>query len=164
MTRVGEFEISRVVESEVPFIEPNVFLPDFTPDALEANRDWLEPRYADPATGKLVFAFQSYVVRTPRHTILVDTCVGNDKPRPNRPSWHMQKWPYLDDLARAGVTPEQVDFVMCTHLHIDHVGWNTRMRDGRWVPTFPRTPGTSSRARSTSSGRSATARARRGRW
>jgi glyoxylase-like metal-dependent hydrolase (beta-lactamase superfamily II) len=137
MHRVGEFEISRVVESEVPFIEPNVFLPDFTPDALEANRDWLSPRYADPASGKLIFAFQSYIVRTPRHTILVDTCVGNDKPRPHRPAWHLQKWTYLADLARAGVRPEQVDFVMCTHLHIDHVGWNTRLVDGRWVPTFP---------------------------
>ena len=136
-TKVGEYEISRVVESEVPFIEPHVFLPDFTPDALEANRDWLEPRYADPATGKLIFAFQSYVVRTPRHTILVDTCVGNDKPRPNRPAWHLQQWPYLADLARSGVTPERVDFVMCTHLHIDHVGWNTRLDNGRWVPTFP---------------------------
>ena len=68
MEQVGEFEISRVVESEVPFIEPNVFLPDFTPDAFEANKDWLVPRYADAATGKLIFAFQSYIVRTPRHT------------------------------------------------------------------------------------------------
>jgi len=138
MTTVGEFEISRVVESEVPFIEANVFLPDFTPDALEQNRDWLVPRFADPASGKLVFAFQSYVVRTPRHTIIVDTCVGADKPRPARPTWHMQKWTYLADLAKIGVTPEQVDFVMCTHLHIDHVGWNTRLENGRWVPTFPR--------------------------
>ena len=137
MTKVGEYEISRVVESEVPFIEPHLFLPDFTPDALEANRDWLFPRFADAASGKLVFAFQSYVVRTPRHTILVDTCVGNDKPRPNRPAWHMQKWPYLADLARIGVTPDRVDFVMCTHLHIDHVGWNTRRVGDRWVPTFP---------------------------
>ena len=138
MTTVGEFEISRVVESEVPFIEANVFLPDFTPDALEQNRDWLVPRFADPASGKLVFAFQSYVVKTPRHTIIVDTCVGADKPRPARPTWHMQKWTYLADLAKIGVTPEQVDFVMCTHLHIDHVGWNTRLENGRWVPTFPR--------------------------
>src|SRR5262245_48367860 len=105
MQKVGEFEISRVVESEVPFIEPNVFLPDFTPDAFEANRDWLLPRYADVATGKLIFAFQSYIVRTPRHTILVDTCVGNDKPRPHRPAWHMQNWSYLADLALAGVKP-----------------------------------------------------------
>ena len=81
MQKVGEFEISRVVESEVPFIEPSVFLPDFTPDAFEANKDWLLPRYADAATGKLIFSFQSYIVRSPRYTILVDTCVGNDKPR-----------------------------------------------------------------------------------
>src|SRR5262245_3094476 len=78
MQKVGEFEISRAAEGEAPFIEPNVFLPDFTPDAFEANRDWLLPRYADAASGKLIFAFQSYIVRTPQHTIVVDTCVGND--------------------------------------------------------------------------------------
>lgn len=138
MLTVGEFRIDRVIETETPFIEPGVFLPDFEPEVLEANRDWLMPRYVDPATGKLILAIQSYVVRSGRRTILVDTCVGNDKPRPARPGWHMQSWPYLADLARLGVTPESVDFVMCTHLHIDHVGWNTRRLDGRWVPTFPR--------------------------
>lgn len=137
MRRIGTFQIDRVVESEVPFIEPEIFLPDFEPDVLEQNRAWLVPQYVDPASGKLKFAFQSYVLRTGRHTILVDTCVGNDKPRPARPAWHLQNWPYLADLAAVGVQPEAVDFVMCTHLHIDHVGWNTRLQDGRWVPTFP---------------------------
>ncbi len=137
MRRVGELQIDRVVESEVPFIEPEIFLPDFQQEVLEQNRAWLVPQYVDPESGKLKFAFQSYVLRTGRHTILVDTCVGNDKPRPARPTWHMQHWPYLADLAAIGVQPEAVDFVMCTHLHIDHVGWNTRLRDGRWVPTFP---------------------------
>ena len=137
MHKVGEFEISRVVESEVPFIEANVFLPDFTPDALEANRDWLCPATPMRRRGKLIFAFQSYVVRSPRHTILVDTCVGNDKPRPNRPSWHMQKWPYLADLGRAGVTARAGRL---RHVHapahrprrVEHPA-----EDGRWVPTFP---------------------------
>jgi glyoxylase-like metal-dependent hydrolase (beta-lactamase superfamily II) len=137
MQRVGEFQIDRVVESEVPFIEPEVFLPDIDMALLEANADWIRPRYIDAASGKLNFAFQSYVVRNGRHTILVDACVGNDKPRPARPTWHMQNWPYLETLAGVGVQPEEIDFVMCTHLHIDHVGWNTRLLDGRWVPTFP---------------------------
>ncbi|MBT7759424.1 MAG: MBL fold metallo-hydrolase, partial [Rhodospirillaceae bacterium] len=73
----------------------------------------------------------------PRHTILVDTCVGNHKDRPGRPMFDQLDLPYLADLAAAGVQPEEVDFVLCTHLHVDHVGWNTRLLDGRWVPTFP---------------------------
>jgi glyoxylase-like metal-dependent hydrolase (beta-lactamase superfamily II) len=137
MQKLGEFELSRVVESEVPFIEPEVFLPDFTSDVLEANADWLYPHYIDPASGRLIFAFQSYILRTSRHVILVDTCVGNNKSRPARPMWHMQNGPYLADLATAGVRPEEVDFVLCTHLHVDHAGWNTQLIDGRWVPTFP---------------------------
>lgn len=137
MQTVGEFQIDRVIESEESFVEPEIFIPDFEPEVMEANRDWLLPRYIDPDSGKLNFAFQSYVVRNGRQTILIDTCVGNDKHRPTRPSWHMQNWPYLSTLADAGVQPEEVDFVMCTHLHIDHVGWNTRLLDGRWVPTFP---------------------------
>jgi glyoxylase-like metal-dependent hydrolase (beta-lactamase superfamily II) len=137
MQRIGELELSRVVESEGPFLEPSVFLPDFTPDVLAANRDWLDARYIDPATGKLILTIQSYVLRTGRYTILVDACAGNDKNRPGRPMFHMLKTPYLDRLAAVGVRPEAVDFVMCTHLHIDHVGWNTKLVDGRWVPTFP---------------------------
>ncbi len=85
MHRVGEFEISRVVEMEVPFVDAEAFLPDSTPDVIQANADWLMPRYIDPESGNLIFAFQSYVIRTAHHTILVDTCIGNDKPRPARP-------------------------------------------------------------------------------
>ena len=137
MAVIGEFQISRVVEGEGPLFDAQTFLPDSTPDVIEANSDWLIPQYIDPDSGQLILAIQSYIVRTPRHTILVDTCVGNDKPRPMRPMWDMMNGPYLADLAVAGVRPEEVDFVLCTHLHVDHVGWNTRLVDGRWVPTFP---------------------------
>ena len=137
MAVIGEFQISRVVEGEGPLFDAQTFLPDSTPDVIEANADWLIPQYIDPDSGQLILAIQSYIVRTPRHTILVDTCVGNDKPRPMRPMWDMMNGPYLADLAVAGVQPEEVDFVLCTHLHVDHVGWNTRLVDGRWVPTFP---------------------------
>jgi glyoxylase-like metal-dependent hydrolase (beta-lactamase superfamily II) len=95
------------------------------------------PAHYDPASGKLKLSVHSWLVRAGGRTILIDACVGNDKPRPNRPMWHMMKTPYLERLARAGARPEQVDVVMCTHLHNDHVGWNTRLHDGRWVPTFP---------------------------
>jgi glyoxylase-like metal-dependent hydrolase (beta-lactamase superfamily II) len=98
----------------------------------------MEPRALDPASGNLILTIQAFLVRTRHHTILIDTCVGNHKSRPLRPFWHMQKLnTFLPRLAAAGVNPEDVDYVMCTHLHGDHVGWNTQLRDGRWVPTFP---------------------------
>ena len=90
-------------------------------------------------TDTLILCFQSYVVRTPHHTILIDSCIGNDKPRPLRPKWNMKTDDtYMSGLKAAGVSVEDIDFVMCTHLHVDHVGWNTRMEGGRWVPTFPK--------------------------
>ena len=76
--------------------------------------------------------------RTGRHTILIDSCIGNDKSSPGFEAWHKRTDFRLPaQLAEAGVAPEAVDFVLCTHLHVDHCGWNTRLRDGRWVPTFP---------------------------
>jgi glyoxylase-like metal-dependent hydrolase (beta-lactamase superfamily II) len=134
---VGDFGLTRVVEMEGPTFAPGELFPDATADVFEAHKDWLVPRHVDPATGQLVMCVQTYIVRTPRHTILVDTCVGNHKSRPARAAWHMRDGPFLADLAAAGVHPEAVDFVLCTHLHVDHVGWNTRLLDGRWVPTFP---------------------------
>ena len=77
------------------------------------------------------------MVRTGRHTVLIDACIGNDKERPTRPQFHRMRSGFIGDLARIGVKPEEIDYVMCTHLHWDHVGWNTRLQDGKWVPTFP---------------------------
>ena len=92
-----------------------------------------------PGTGKVVLCVQSYIVRTPHHTILVDSCVGNHKPRPARPFWNMLTSDrYEKNLAAAGFGVGDIDYVMCTHLHTDHVGWNTRLDNGRWVPTFPK--------------------------
>jgi glyoxylase-like metal-dependent hydrolase (beta-lactamase superfamily II) len=91
----------------------------------------------DPASGLLVFAFHSTVIKTPRATILVDTCSGNDKERPHKLRYHRKNWSYLANLAAAGFMPEDIDYVLCSHLHADHVGWNTRLVGGRWVPTFP---------------------------
>ncbi len=136
-TRIGDFEVQRISEFEGGFIAPEVFFPDFDLEVLRANPDMQGPRLIDPATGKLVFSFHSFVVKTGRHNILIDSCIGNDKERPTRPQFHRTKSPFLADLARAGVAPENIDYVMCTHLHWDHVGWNTRLDNGRWVPTFP---------------------------
>jgi glyoxylase-like metal-dependent hydrolase (beta-lactamase superfamily II) len=102
-----------------------------------APHGWLKPRGQDPKSGNLIFHMQSFLVKTRHHTIMVDTCVGDHKARA-RPTWNMTTGgEYLKRLAAAGVRPEQVDYVMCTHMHSDHVGWNTRMDNGRWVPTFP---------------------------
>ena len=134
--RIGDFEVQRITEYEGPFIAPETFFPDFDPEVLRANPDLAGPRLIDPATGRLVFSFHSFVVRTGHHTILIDSCLGNDKERPTRPQFHRLRSSYLADLVAAGVGPETVDYVMCTHLHWDHVGWNTRLDNGRWVPTF----------------------------
>jgi len=137
---IGGVEVATVVESlRVPmsFAE---FLPDAAAarEVLEAARPWLEPRFADLDAGVGFLDFHSYLVRTPRHTIVIDTCIGDDKERGGHKFFHRLKTPWLANLRAAGVAPEQVDFVMCTHMHADHIGWNTRLVDGRWVPTFPK--------------------------
>jgi glyoxylase-like metal-dependent hydrolase (beta-lactamase superfamily II) len=136
--RVGDVEISSIPEFQVPMFAPSFIYPDLPAERLEAHRSWLVPRHLDPATGKLNIVIQAYVVKTKRRTILVDACSGNDKERPSRPFFHRQNRPWLERLATAGFSPSDIDFVLCTHLHIDHVGWNTRLMNGRWVPTFPR--------------------------
>jgi glyoxylase-like metal-dependent hydrolase (beta-lactamase superfamily II) len=136
---LGEVTIQRVVESEASFFKAQTFFPDLTEEMLAENLGWMAPVYMDAATGNLNLTIQSYVVRTPSHTILVDSCVGNDKERPGRPAWHRQKSDaWMRNLAAIGLGVEDIDVVMCTHLHVDHVGWNTRLEDGRWVPTFPK--------------------------
>lgn len=136
MIALGDFRIDRAVEYEGPFILPGELFPDFDAAAL-AGHDWLGPIF-EPGTGRMMLSFHSFVLRTGRHTILIDTCMGNHKERPGRPIGHRRDTDFPARLAAAGVRPEEVDFVMCTHLHWDHVGWNTRLQDGHWVPTFPR--------------------------
>lgn len=135
---LGDVTIEQIVEQEGPIFGIFEFFPDLAPDVLGENRAWLEPVYLEPESQRVNLCVQSYVVRTPHHTILIDTCVGNHKPRPTRPMWHMMASErYEQTFKAAGLTFEDIDFVMCTHLHTDHVGWNTRLEDGRWVPTFP---------------------------
>lgn len=135
----GDINVDRCVESEGDFFPPAKFFPMSSPEMIEVERDWMEPHYILPKSqgGRLQAGVFAYVIRTARHTILVDTCVGNDKTRSFSPTWHMKQTAWLSDLAAMGVAPEKVDYVMCTHLHVDHVGWNTRLENGRWVPTFP---------------------------
>ncbi len=136
--RVGDVTVTSVVEIGRSSFPTASMLPDSTPERIAAHHSWLKPHFFDDAAGDLGSRIQSFVVRTPRHTVLIDTCVGNDKHREGSALWHMRTGGYLADLEAAGVTPGGVDFVICTHLHVDHVGWNTRLVEGRWVPTFPR--------------------------
>jgi glyoxylase-like metal-dependent hydrolase (beta-lactamase superfamily II) len=135
--KMGNITIRRIVEQEGPFFDVLSFFPQLGKALLEENRSWLQPRFLS-ADDKLMLCIQSYLVETPRHNILIDTCVGNHKPRPARPFWHMLNSDRFEKgLAALGLSVGDIDFVMCTHLHVDHVGWNTRLENGRWVPTFP---------------------------
>ena len=134
----GDLTIQRIVEQETTFLPALDMLPGLTSEVLAENRAWMEQAGAIDPQDTLILAFQSYVVKTPHHTILIDSCIGNDKPRPTRPKWNMKTDDtYLRALSAAGLGVGDIDVVMCTHLHVDHVGWNTRLENGRWVPTFP---------------------------
>ena len=134
---VGDFTIHRIIEQETTFLPALDLFPTLTPDRLAENRPWMREASALDAEDVLILCFQSYIVETPHHTILIDSCIGNHKPRP-RPKWNMKTDDtYMRALASAGFSVEDIDFVMCTHLHVDHVGWNTRLEGSHWVPTFP---------------------------
>jgi glyoxylase-like metal-dependent hydrolase (beta-lactamase superfamily II) len=136
--KIGGIHVTRILEMCDPLETPAEWFPDCTDEALEPHLHWLKPRIIEPESGRLILPIQSFLVRTVHHTILVDGCVGNDKSIPYRPHWHRRNsTTFLERLADAGVAPEQIDYVLCTHLHLDHCGWNTRLVDGRWVPTFP---------------------------
>ena len=130
--------IHPVVEQQGSFFDALGFFPSLTKELLAENRSWLQPGFVDTAD-KLILCIQSFVIKTPHHNILVDSCVGNHKPRPTRPFWNMMNSDRFETaLKAAGLTFDDIDYVMCTHLHGDHVGWNTRLENGRWVPTFPK--------------------------
>jgi glyoxylase-like metal-dependent hydrolase (beta-lactamase superfamily II) len=132
--KIGDVEITRLVEVNGWVDDITMLLPDATPATLQAH-PWLQPYWATPE-GKMIISFQCFVMRTKDHAIMLDTCIGNDRQR-EFPVFTNMQTSFLDDLAHAGFKPEDIDTVLCTHLHFDHVGWNTRLVDGKWVPTFP---------------------------
>jgi glyoxylase-like metal-dependent hydrolase (beta-lactamase superfamily II) len=135
---VGDLTIHRVIEQETAFFPALDLFPKLTPELLAENRPWMKQAGAIDDSDTLILCFQSYIVTTPHHTILIDSCIGNDKPRPARPKWNMKTDDtYVRRLKAAGFSFGDIDYVMCTHLHVDHVGWNTWLENGRWVPTFP---------------------------
>jgi glyoxylase-like metal-dependent hydrolase (beta-lactamase superfamily II) len=133
--RVGELTVSLIVESEFPVLTPSEVYPDSTKEVIEKNESWLAPRFYDRISDKLILSFQGFLIRSEGKNILVDTCVGDCKDR-RRQSFDQQKWSWLDKLSAAGCDPADIDIVVCTHFHVDHVGWNTQQVDGTWQPTF----------------------------
>lgn len=135
--KLGDVTITRIEEMHGPLgLTPQELIPGVPEQAWRRHAAELIPDHL--ADGIAVVAIQTWLLRSDGRTILVDTGVGNDKTRPALPAWdHLARPAYLDNLRRAGVEPAGVDLVINTHLHVDHVGWNTRLRDGGWVPTFP---------------------------
>lgn len=135
--RIGSTTVTRIEEMIGPLFNPTQFFPDFDPAVFEQHRAWLYPDHVDAASGRIIASMHSWLIETSHHKILIDTCIGDNKERMPYRDWHRMQTPWWSNLKAAGVNPEDIDFVMCTHLHIDHVGWNTCLNDGQWVPTFP---------------------------
>ena len=130
--------IHRIVDLDLFAIPLETIFPDGRIAALNPFAEALADRHVDFAAGKVLLTIQSHLLRFGGKTVLIDTCVGEHKARPLRPEWNQRSATgYLANLAAAGCAPQDIDIVMCTHLHADHVGWNTRLESGRWVPTFP---------------------------
>ena len=132
--RIGDVTVTKIIEIEVTG-GSRFILPDATPDSVRAI-PWLVPHFADEV-GKLRMSIHSLVVETPTQRIVVDTCLGNDKQHRRVPTWNDRQGRFLADLADAGFPRESIDTVLCTHLHVDHVGWNTMLVGNKWLPTFP---------------------------
>jgi glyoxylase-like metal-dependent hydrolase (beta-lactamase superfamily II) len=132
--RIGRVVVTKIVELEVTG-GSRFLLPQATDDEIRPIR-WLPPDFADDH-GRLKMSIQALVVETPERRIVVDTCLGNDKENRRIPTWNRLQTRFLDDLAAAGYARETIDRVVCTHLHVDHVGWNTMLVDRSWRPTFP---------------------------
>jgi glyoxylase-like metal-dependent hydrolase (beta-lactamase superfamily II) len=133
----GNANVYRVIDLD-PFTLPLAFLfPGASIEALGAAATALDGVHIDARNGAVHLAVQSHLIRFAGKIILIDSCVGEHKPRPARPDWHQRSnSPYLANFAACGCSPDDIDIVMCTHLHADHVGWNTRLVSGQWVPTF----------------------------
>jgi glyoxylase-like metal-dependent hydrolase (beta-lactamase superfamily II) len=132
--QIGAIEITPVIELEIAG-GTRFILPQATREEV-LKIEWLQPHFANPE-GRLKMAVQSFLVKTPTERIIVDTGLGNDKQGRAIPGWNDLHTTFFEDIAAQGFAPETIDAVICTHLHVDHIGWNTHLADGRWIPTFP---------------------------
>jgi glyoxylase-like metal-dependent hydrolase (beta-lactamase superfamily II) len=132
---IGDVTITSIIERDGPWRKPQDMFPAYDAATASKHLSTLDPVVFDPESGKMVITYQTFVVRTPKHTVLIDTCLGHEKGHPAPMDFDTMPW--LDNFKAAGLSFEDITHVFCTHLHIDHTGWNTMLRDGRWVPTFP---------------------------
>ncbi len=135
--RIGKAIVKRVEESLGPGAPPDVLFPEFDQGKFDPHKDWMIPNHLEAESGCLMISSASWYVETQSSKIIIDTCVGNCKDRPGYPPFANLETDYLANLKAAGIDREEIDYVLMTHLHIDHVGWNTTLEDGKWVPTFP---------------------------
>jgi glyoxylase-like metal-dependent hydrolase (beta-lactamase superfamily II) len=132
--KIGDVQVARIVEVNAFEDDMTMLLPNGTPEFVQTF-PWLVPHFATPA-GKMLISFQCFVLRSRDKRVMIDTCIGADRQR-EFPVFCNLQTTFLQDLSAAGFPPETINTVLCTHLHFDHVGWNTRKLNGRWVPTFP---------------------------
>ncbi|GGU83715.1 MBL fold metallo-hydrolase [Streptomyces filipinensis] len=134
---IGDVEVLRIIEWRGPHVPGGTLVPDCPPEVWSSHEEQLVPDHREAGGDRAVVALQTWVVRGGGRTVVVDTGVGNGRERPGNPLFHRRQGDFPDRLARAGVDPREVDVVVNTHLHGDHVGWNTVDAGGEWVPTFP---------------------------
>lgn len=132
--RIGDVTVTRIVELGPMFLPAQGLFPAASTDLVRATA-WLAPCFAD-GEGQINISFQCFLIEAGGRKILVDTCIGDDK-QLDHAEFSNRVSGFLETLARAGAAADAVDTVLCTHLHFDHIGWNTRLVDGAWVPTFP---------------------------
>ncbi len=135
--RIGEATVTKIPEVTLTGLAPGVLFPGFDPVFLKVHPSLTGPGWFDPVTGNVILSVHTWLVRTPHHSILIDTGCGNDKSRPSLPIIDHLDEPYLERLLATGLEPAAIDYVLLTHLHADHVGWNTQLMGEQWIPTFP---------------------------
>ena len=132
---VGDVTIASIIERDGPWRKIDAMFPTVDVAVARRHLSEMDAFIYDPASDRIVITYQTFVVRTPKHNILIDTCTGEHKGY--APPMDFPKAPWLEGLRAQGLSFSDIDFVFCTHLHIDHTGWNTQLVNGRWVPTFP---------------------------
>jgi glyoxylase-like metal-dependent hydrolase (beta-lactamase superfamily II) len=137
MGKVGDVTIGRILDGYLLGENMQGWFPDFDRQAVKAHEHWLCPTHYDSESGHFAMPVHSWLLEVGKELVLIDTCMGNHKARPGVFEMHMLASRYLERMASVGVHPHEIDYVLCTHLHADHIGWNTRLENGRWVPTFP---------------------------
>ena len=135
--KIGDVSVAKIEESVIRPIPAAYLFPSLDTSQYQAGIAAVDAADVDGPERNPVLSIHAWLIRTPKHVILLDAGAGNGKDRPTNPVFHQQDLPFLERLAALGVRPEEVDYVFNTHLHVDHVGWNTRLENGKWAPTFP---------------------------